>query len=180
AVRVLVAGTARSGSTWVANVLGHAAGTRHVYEPDGPQSDVLGAMAATRLGEFPVLRPDARSFWYRLVWDVGFAGGWPWDRVEGARAVGRTMVKVPPVMRDAMVISLAEAVHLVRRPPRHVVVKSVNSVFSLDWIVKRYAPTVVVLRRDPLNVVSSWVVLNMGTERRLSDNPRVHEAYVQP
>ena len=88
-----------------------------------------------------------------------FAGGWPWDRVESARAAGRRLVRIPPSMRDAVVAALAEATSRLRRRPRHVVVKSVNSVFSLDWIVKRYTPKVLVLRRNPLNVVSSWVVL---------------------
>ena len=76
-------------------------------------------------------------------------------------------------MRDAVVAALAEATSRLRRRPRHVVVKSVNSVFSLDWIVKRYTPKVLVLRRNPLNVVSSWVVLNLGTERRIGDHPLV-------
>src|SRR5207249_2793051 len=146
----------------------------------GPMSDVLGAITAARLGEFPVLTPDARSYWYRLVWDLGFAGGWPWDRVESARAAGRRLVRIPPSMRDAVVAALAEATSRLRRRPRHVVVKSVNSVFSLDWIVRRYTPKVLVLRRNPLNVVSSWVVLNLGTERRVGDHPHVHETYVRP
>jgi hypothetical protein len=178
-MRVLVAGTARSGSTWASNILGRADGTRHVYEPDGPNSDVLGALAASRLGEFPALAPQTESYWYRLVWDLAFAGGWPWDRVETARAAGRRLVRVPPAVRDGIIVALAEATHRLRRRPRNVVVKSVNSVFSLDWIVTRYAPTVVVLRRNPLNVVSSWVVLNQGTTRLVGDH-RVHAAHLRP
>ena len=54
-MRVFVAGAARCGSTWAANVLGHAVDLRIVYEPDGHNSDVLGAVAAARLGEYPVL-----------------------------------------------------------------------------------------------------------------------------
>jgi hypothetical protein len=179
-LKVLVVGTARSGSTWAANVLGLAAGARQVYEPDGPMSDVLGAMVATRLGEFPVVPPRQRSYWYRLVWDLGFAGGWPWDRVERARAAGRQLVRIPPAVRDGIIVSLAEATRLVRRRPPHVVVKSVNSVFSLDWIVERYAPKVLVLRRNPLNVVSSWLVLRQGVDHCLGEDPRVHETYLQP
>jgi hypothetical protein len=179
-LKVLVVGTARSGSTWAANVLGLAAETRQVYEPDGPMSDVLGAMVATRLGEFPVVAPKERSYWYRLVWDLGFAGGWPWDRVESARAAGRRLVRIPPAVRDGIIVSLAEATRLVRRRPRHVVVKSVNSVFSLDWIAERYAPRVLVLRRNPLNVVSSWLVLGQGVDHCLGDDPRVHATYLRP
>ena len=102
-MRVLVAGAARCGSTWAANVLGHATDTRIVYEPDGHNSDVLGAVAATRLGEYPVLEEGEFSYWYRLIWDLAFAGGWPWDKVESARAAGRRLVHVPPLMRDYLV-----------------------------------------------------------------------------
>ena len=62
---------------------------RIVYEPDGHNSDVLGAVAAARLGEYPVLEAGDSSYWYRLIWDLAFAGGWPWDKVESARAAGR-------------------------------------------------------------------------------------------
>lgn len=179
-MKILLAGTARCGSTWAANVLGHAADTRAVYEPDGPYSDVLGALVATRLGEYPILRAGERSHWYRMVWDHAFAGGWPWDQVEAARAAGRRLVRVPPVLRDYAIGALAEATRLVRPGPPNVIVKSVNSAFALDWIADRYHPKIVVLRRNPLNVVSSWVVLQMSTDRFIGNDPRVQRAYLRP
>lgn len=179
-MKVLLAGTARSGSTWAANVLGHAAGARSVYEPDGPISDVLGAMVARRLGEFPVLSPDERSPWYQLVWELAFAGGWPWDRVETARAAGRRLVRVPPQIRDYIIAGLATGTSHLRHSPQHVIVKSVNSAFTLEWIERHYAPKVVVLRRNPLNVVSSWVVLHTGTDEAIGTNSYIQEAYLRP
>ncbi len=179
-MKILIAGTARCGSTWAANVLGRADQSRSVYEPDGPRSDILGAMVATRLGEYPVLQPGQRSGWYRLVWDLAFSGGWPWDNVETARAAGRRMVRIPPLMRDYLVAGLAEGTRRVRRGPRNVLVKSVNSAFSLEWIAQRYQPRVLVLRRNPLNVVSSWVVLNMWSDRPIGQHPAVRERYLAP
>jgi hypothetical protein len=179
-MKILLAGTARCGSTWAANVLGRAAQTRSVYEPDGPDSDVLGATLRTRLGDYPVLTVDQRNFWYRVVWDLAFAGGWPWDRVETARAAGRRLVKVPPALRDYMVVGLAEGTRIVRPRPRNIIVKSVNSAFSLDWIYERYTPKVVILRRNPLNIVSSWLVLNMWSTKPIGGDPLVQRAYVTP
>jgi hypothetical protein len=179
-MRILLAGTARCGSTWAANVLGHAADTRAVYEPDGPFSDVLGAMVATRLGEFPVLTADEPSRWYSLVWDLAFAGGWPWDKIQAARAAGRRMVRTPPAIRDYAIDVLAAMTRRVQRHPRNVIVKSVNSAFALDWIAQRYHPKIVVLRRNPLNVVSSWVVLQMGAESFIGHDPRVQEEFLRP
>jgi hypothetical protein len=177
---VLLAGTPRCGSTWLANVLGRAAGARTVFEPDGPISDVLGAMVASRLGPFPVLGPEDRSLTYKLVWDLAFAGGWPWDRVETARAAGRQMVRLPRGARDSVIAGLAFATARARPRPAHVIVKSVNSAFSLDWIARRYHPQMVVLRRNPLNVVSSWVVLEMATMWTIGTDPNIQERYLTP
>ncbi len=177
---VLIAGTPRCGSTWLANVLGRTTDARTVYEPDGPFSDILGALVATRLGPFPVLRPEDESRWYQVVWDLAFSGGWPWDRVEAARSAGRQMVKIPPSVRDAVVAGLAMGTARVRRRPDHVIIKSVNSAFALEWITARYAPRVVVLRRNPLNVISSWLVLDMASMWPLGDHPSIREHYLEP
>ncbi len=179
-MRILLAGTARCGSTWAGNVLGRAAETRFVYEPDGPSSDVLGALVAARLGEYPMLTPGERNPWYRLVWDHAFAGGWPWDQVESARAAGRRLVRIPPFARDYMIGALAEVTRRVRSRPANVIVKSVNSAFALDWIAQRYQPKVVVLRRNPLNVVSSWVVLGISPGSFIGADPMIQEKYLRP
>jgi hypothetical protein len=39
---------------------------------------------------------------------------------------------------------------------------------------------VVILRRNPINVVSSWVVLNMWTEHTIGEHPLVRERYLRP
>jgi hypothetical protein len=179
-MKVLLAGISRAGTTWAYNVLGRAAATRRVYEPDGPYSDVLGAIVTDRLGEFPVLRPGERSDWYRLVWDVAFSGGWPWDQSQSARAAGRRMVKLPPGARDAGIGVLGTAVARLPRRHRHVVVKTVNSVFSLEWLCERYRPSVVVMHRNPINTVSSWMALNLAPRVPLESNGQVLDRVMRP
>src|SRR4029077_13107055 len=48
-----------------------------------------------------------------------------------------------------------------RPRPEHVMVKSANCAFSLEWIADRYRPRVLVQHRNPLNVVSSWMALGI-------------------
>ena len=179
-MRILLTGTARCGSTWAANVLGLADGAQAVFEPDGPASDVLGAMVAARLGSHPALEPEQRSFWYRQLWDLAFVGGWPMARAEGVRSAGRRVARMPRVLRDALVAGLAMGTSRVRRRPRHVIVKSVNSTFSLDWISRRYTPRMVIMRRNPLNIVSSCTVLGLYTKRNIGDLPAVNRLVVRP
>ena len=179
-MRILLTGTARCGSTWAANVLGRADGAQAVFEPDGPASDVLGAMVATRLGSHPSLLPDQRSFWYSQLWDLAFVGGWPMARAEGVRAAGRRVSRMPRTLRDALVVTLAMGTSRVRKRPGNVIVKSVNSTFSLEWIAKRYAPTMLIMRRNPLNIVSSCTVLGLYTKRNIGDLPAVNRMVVAP
>src|SRR5437660_5680332 len=80
-MRILLAGTHRCGSTWVANVLGRSHNVVNVYEPDSPETDILGTVTTNRLGKYPALRPGERSMWYSMVWDLAFKGGWPWAGV---------------------------------------------------------------------------------------------------
>jgi hypothetical protein len=151
-----------------------------VFEPDGPASDVLGAMVAARLGSHPALLPDQRSFWYRQLWDLAFVGGWPMARAEGVRAAGRRVSRMPKGVRDGLVASLAMGTSRLRKRPRNVIVKSVNSTFSLDWIAQRYAPKMVIMRRNPLNTISSCAVLGLYAKRNIGDLSAVNRLVVAP
>jgi|SRR5580700_1701819 hypothetical protein len=178
-MRILIAGTHRCGSTWVANVLGRSPGIHNVYEPDSPYTDILGTVVRHRLGAYPALEPDQPSSWYSMVWDLAFAGGWPWSRSPVARTIGRELSKSPPAFRDQGVALLARGVSAaqVRHRP-NVIVKSANCGFSLEWIERRYHPRVVVQRRNPLNVVSSWIALNIDTD--LLDDPAIRRQWLTP
>ena len=177
-MRVLIAGTARSGSTWVANVLGRADDTRVVFEPDGPASDLLGAMTAAHLGNHAAIDAGERSLRFKAMWDLAYVGGWPMARSENVRAAGRRIVRMPPRARDTLVLALALGTSRVRRTPRNVIVKTVNASFALEWIAQHYRPQVVVMRRNLLNVVSSCVVLDLYTRFYFGDLPRVRERYI--
>jgi Sulfotransferase family len=178
-MRILIAGTHRCGSTWVANVLGQSPGIHNVFEPDSPYTDILGTVVRNRLGEYPALDEGEASSWYSMVWDLAFAGGWPWSRSPSARRLGRGLSKSPAAFRDHGVAVLAQTIALTvpQRQP-HVIVKSANCGFSLEWIAQRYAPRVVIQRRNPLNIVSSWMALNIEPDPL--DNAAVRRLWLSP
>ena len=178
-MRILVAGTHRCGSTWVANVLGESPGVHNVYEPDSPYTDILGTVVRNRLGEYPALGPDDTSSWYSMVWDLAFAGGWPWSRSPSARRLGRGLSRSPAALRDYGVAVLGRSVTaLHERQEPHVLVKSANCAFSVEWIARRYRPRVVIQRRNPLNVISSWMALNIEPNRL--DDPAIRRQWLDP
>jgi hypothetical protein len=64
-------------------------------------------------------------------------------------------------------------------------VKSVHAAFAVDWIVDRYRPAIVVVRREPLNVVASLIRLGTtpsGVEERFRTlrHPAVRNRYLDP
>ena len=73
--RILVIGPPRSGTTWVEQVLGRAAGARVVHEPDNETSNPFALRAKTSLGRFPVLAPgDPAPPAYFDLWSRAFEG----------------------------------------------------------------------------------------------------------
>jgi Sulfotransferase family len=170
-VRTLLAGIHRCGSTWVVNVLRRSGCLRCVYEPDEPGTDILGTLSADQLGRYPVLRPSDDSQQYATVWDVAFNGGWPWHPSPGLQRLGHLARRAPAGVRGRALRALARAVVASRSRPHHVLVKSANCAFSVEWIVERYHPQVLIQHRNPLDVVSSWMALGMD-----GDLPLEHSA----
>jgi hypothetical protein len=181
-MRILLAGTHRCGSTWVANVLGRTPGIRNVYEPDEPRTDILGTLSSDRVGEYPVLSPTDSFPRYATVWDVAFRGGWPWRPSPTKRRLGRVVRKLPPRVRSVALSGLARATTAARpaATTEHVLVKSANCAFSLDWVAQRYQPRVVLQHRDPLNTVASWMAVNIDADLSLAEDPNFRELWQAP
>jgi hypothetical protein len=175
--RVLVTGVPRSGTSWVGTVLGRTPGATYVEEPDNHfrHAFAFAAKRALAQREYPRLEHGQSSPRYERLWSHAFgergAGRGPvsrWrhgaaellhghaHRLEIAAALGAGQ-RVTPTLRAAAALALPE------RPTQsaaHVVVKSVHSALALEWIVERHEPRVLVLLRDPLNVLSSWQVMD--------------------
>jgi hypothetical protein len=172
---VLIAGVPRSGTTWVGQALGATDGAVYVNEPDGDH-DPFAFRARLGRGVAPALAPGEHDVDLERLWQGALAGGryagTPRDRV--ARALyRRTAVrdrweawlggKVSPALRATAVL----AVPRVAVPgARHVVAKSVRAELMLEWVVDRFRPTVLVVERDPLNVLASWIELDFVRDPR--------------
>lgn len=75
--RVLVVGMPRSGSTWTAEILGLAEGTRALQEPDNPDNNPAAVAVRSVRGWHPTLEVGQAAPDYQRLWDLAFAGGWP-------------------------------------------------------------------------------------------------------
>jgi hypothetical protein len=181
-VRILVLGTERSGTTWVARALASAGDATYVHEPDNADANPLAGDGKRGLGLYPVLDAGELAPGFARLWDHAFAGGWP-SRPLVAR-VGAAVNRTPPVVRR-LVSDAAARVSRRAHAPGIVVVKSVHAPFAVDWLVERYRPAVVVVRRDPRNIVASLIRLGTtpaGVDERYRAlrQPAVRTRYLDP
>jgi hypothetical protein len=178
--RVLVVGAGRSGTTWAGRILGCAADTAYINEPDnvgvnpsaGPQKHTLG------FGPYPVFAAGELAPQHSALWRMAFAGRLPM-RLGFGRRVARLGLRLPTVVRDPLLTAFAGAVEGTRSPQRNVVVKSVMAQFALEWIVEEFHPRVVIIQRNPLNVVSSWLRGNVFIGMDLPTRPAIRESYAR-
>lgn len=188
---ILVAGAPRTGTTWVAQVLGRAEGAVLVSEPDNEWPDAFALKAKIGLGRFPVLRQgDPAPSAYLELWRRALAG------FEGTRArpVLRRAMGMERIQRDLWralcdhrsprVAPWLRALAGSARPPSRradglPVVKSVHAPLAVAWIAARLGPRMVVVERHPLNVVASWLELGWG-DCALSSNPGVRRRLEDP
>lgn len=191
---MLVVGLPRSGTTWVAEMLGSCDATALVHEPDNP---TVAPFALRKRGlpggYYTALAPDDDAPVYEKLWREAFRQppvpetAWSRVRRRGAdrlldharrrghpRASFTTQPHVAPSVRAAAAFALPSQ----PSPARHVVVKSVHAVRSVEWVSGRTGAGVVLVFRDLRSVVSSWVEVfgiaaGAGSELEVADPMRL-------
>ncbi len=175
---VLLIGAPRSGTTWTVRVLAKAANAALMNEPDNVHSDPHGkATTSLGFGPYRVLDPGDQAPQYEALWRLAFSGYVP-ARRGVAQPVARVALRVPAQVRDPL-LSLGAGLLARAQPARRVIVKSVLAHFCLEWLAERFQPQVVVMQRDPMNVVSSWLRLQVhGYD--LHERPVVRQRFLDP
>lgn len=171
--RVLVAGLPRSGTSWVCRAIGRARGAVFVHEPDGDH-EAFAVRAKRGYGRHIALEPGDAAPDYERLWAGAFAGG---DRLPNLRArVAERLFETAP-LRDRSAARRGEPTSWRLRtalalsvPPgpvaaEHVVAKSVHAALAIEWIDAHFAPAIVVVERDPRNVIASWLEHGIGGDR---------------
>lgn len=179
--RVLLVGVARSGTSWLGHALGRAHGVRFYYEPDNIDADPSGGRPAGGFGfgPYPMISPGEESSMFAAVWDLVFAGRMPPVEKRPMLLAARAALRLPRSLRDPLVRQVAATAARIPSRSNCTVVKSIYAIFSLDWLIERYHPQVVVIQRHPLNVVSSWRQLNIPLFD-LASRPAIAQRYLEP
>jgi hypothetical protein len=180
--RVLIAGLARSGTTWLGEALSGAEGTAYLDEPDNHYRRpwAFRAKAALPGRAYPRLQPGDSAPDYEVLWRRAFGLEAGSARGRRAAAVVRR-VAARRLLRGVLPRRLRRGRALVRRdyaggrrPSRlatasglalpeapfdgahDIVAKSVYAARSVPWVAALAPARVLVLRRDLRGVVASW------------------------
>ena len=166
-------GVPRGATTWVGRLLGRTAGSVYVHEPDGT-ADPFAFRAKLHHHHHPILSPGAEAPELARLWDGAFAGGGlsrtPRDRVARRAYKGVTGAQKGAARSGGRFTPRLRLAYLAAEPrvavdAENVVVKTVTGALCAEWIVERWQPRVVVVSRDPRNVISSWIDLGWNTPR---------------
>jgi hypothetical protein len=179
ATKVLVFGSVRSGTTWTAEILAATESAQLVNEPDTVSHNDYALKALSGLDVDPLLGPDDPATRpYEQLWDALFGDGPP-RRMRGRNWLARRL------LRDLSVDARRSAVRpdgrlsarhrigvALTQPPRvdpsrPVVVKTVAALHALDWVLARWQPVPIWVRRHPLDVVASRMSLPFQTQADL-------------
>jgi hypothetical protein len=166
----------RSGTTWVATILAQTENAVLVREPDNHLSIPFALRAKRPLpgGYYTALSAAQEAPVYESLWRQAFGEcGSSHTRVERIRRrlAGRLFESageeaISMFFRSggfATRLRAAEVLAVPERPERQsdaVIVKSVYSALAVEWIAARFEAQVLIVLRDLLNLVSSWVALD--------------------
>jgi hypothetical protein len=181
--RVLVVGLPRSGTTWVAHVLAGAGGATYLEEPDNHFRWAYAFRAKRMLGrrEYPPLRPGdevaaaselatlwRRAFTPRRISRAVASRRRATNRLVAHAGATRVSSALAGGSQGSILLDAASALSVPEHPPegaQTLVVKSVYAPLCVEWIARENAVRVVIVVRDPVNVVSSWLELGWIGDR---------------
>lgn len=156
---IFITGHGRSGTSWIGSTLKQASGVLYYDEPCYPTAEKEGDYSAW----FRYVRPDGNDPFFARWLDAAFKGlishgGGSWLR---HRAYRRLL------------------------PGYRVIIKEVASFMSLEWIYRRYQPSVLIIIRHPCAVALSEKNLNptIPLERRIEEilnQPALAEDHLLP
>jgi hypothetical protein len=177
--RLLIVGVPRSGTTWLARVLGACEETAVLTEPDNALKFPFAVRKRSAAGGYyPALAPgDAHKTMERL-WAAAL--GEPWRREtrpeklrrHAAQALFRKVTEqqiraafmMSPHLAPRLRLAALLAVPARPQPARNLVVKTVQAARLMEWLGARTSAQVILSRRDLRNVISSWLELGWVEE----------------
>ena len=178
---ILIVGTPRSGTTWIASILSRAPKTIYIHEPDNERTSYLGYLNKRHCHRMPYLNENHSNLQYCQLFDQAFHKPFPsantqinkvafkfsglnprkvekqiQGKIDDIRYTGR--VNQPYSYRASYNMFkklLYPDVKFFNHKRR--IIKSVHSGFAIQFLKKHFDFRLVLVFRHPANVIASYI-----------------------
>ena len=183
---IFITGVPRSGTTWIANILGSAKGVRLLSEPDNEKYSFIGRIWKKSLHRFPYGNLEGDSEVITNLYSVIFKGRFPKNRswinhflnyiFQYDSTKNETLVKekeselvhslFPELAPKLLTLFLYYLTMDGWKPNNRLLIKSVHSGLCLPVIQHQFNPIMVLVFRHPGNIISSCLDLRIDDANR--------------
>jgi hypothetical protein len=152
---------------------------RYIHEPDNWRVDPMAWIGMRGTGSRPRLSVGEDAPDYRLMWELAFAGGWPEDRARVKELLRlATSQRVPRALRLVLLRRAARAaIRNASSDGERLVIKSVFTSLSLEWIASEFDTDILVVSRHPLNMVPAWIERGWTDTEAMASAPSFEDRF---
>ncbi|MGM0478088.1 MAG: sulfotransferase [Bacteroidota bacterium] len=192
--KIILFGLPRSGTTWLSELLSCDNNFRLVHEPDNEANSFLGLVFKAGLHRYPYFNQTATDENYKKLFSLALnftihenssignklcfkLSGMNMQKVQENLSNYGTGYKNPSKLWEVMANTFVKG----KKSNRDVIVKSVHGFLSIPFLIRALDFTPVFIFRNPLNIYSSYVTLNMpDQDRKLYDRHQLLEDFNIP
>ena len=159
----LIAGSGRSGTTWVQDALAEANGLRPIFEPLHPAAWPAADAAAYRIALSDSRLPELRQVWDDVL-DERFSATWTDYRIRPDRLAPRladlaSLSRLKKLVARWRKLAANRAKLGPRRRRSQWLIKAIRANLMVDWLTSTYGFRTVYIIRHPAAVVESQLRL---------------------
>ena len=180
---ILLSGVPRSGSTWLSEVLCFQ-GIARVHEPDNEMNSILGLIFKKGMHRFPFLKANDECDPLFKLYDLTFNH----KIIESGTLCSQVFFGLYNKSKEKIQMNLVNhGTGLTKDLPfsnmiyrwckkskindSRILVKSVHNLLYLPFLIENFNFKLIIIQRNPLNVFSSYRMLNMpDSDRALYEN----------
>lgn len=175
---IILFGVPRSGTTWISEILTYKNDIELIHEPDNELNSFLGLYYKQGLNRFPYIWNDITTSQIDTLFNLSFN-----KKIRlSDNFINTALYRLYKQSRDGLNKNLKKSkTALIKKLPfskllknllirgtqnNRVLVKTVHSLLLLPYLKKKLTFTPVIIRRNPLNIFSSYMKMNMPDKDR--------------
>ncbi len=194
---ILLVGPPRSGTTWAAKILSVNKDVEYIHEPDNEKINYAGFLRKQHLSRFPYLREDDKNDAYYHLFNNAVLG----KCIKSGSRINLILFKLSGVDKykietnikhnfinnypqiivgEELINNLENFLFYFKKKHRIRLVKSVHSIFSIPFLIKKLSINPILFFRHPASCISSYIKLKMpDANRSLVNDEKLRKDFLE-